>query len=193
MQRWLLRIEACHTVVSKVSDMSRFNIEIAHVLSDDGTFPNSSLPVVIYRDVFSGDVELAAGFENTFTANGWIDTWRNGIYDYHHYHSTSHEVLGIARGTVTVHLGGPHGRLFELSTGDAVVIPAGVSHKNVGSSEDLLVVGAYPDGTSPDMRYVREGERPEADENIARVPLPSSDPIDGVRGRLLAAWMTDPS
>ncbi len=174
--------------------MSQSRTIVAEALPDDGAFPNSALPVLVYRTALGTDhTDLAAAFEKTFAASGWTDAWRNGIYDYHHYHSTAHEVLGIARGTVTVHLGGPNGRYFDLSAGDAVVIPAGVSHKNVGSTADLLVVGAYPDGTSPDMRYGRDGERPEADERIARVPLPAADPIEVATGSLLIKWRVNES
>jgi uncharacterized protein YjlB len=35
--------------------------------------------------------------EDLFDENGWGDSRRNGIYDYVHYHSRIHEVLGIAR------------------------------------------------------------------------------------------------
>jgi uncharacterized protein YjlB len=162
---------------------------IAAALSDDGTFPNNDFPALIYRAAIEiADGDPASAFERMFAAHGWTDSWRNGIYDYYHYHSTAHEVLGIARGGVKVHLGGPHGAVFELSTGDVVVIPAGVSHKNVGSSDDLLVVGAYPHGTSADMCYGRPGERPAADENIARVPLPEHDPVSEADGHLLRHW-----
>jgi hypothetical protein len=89
---------------------------------------------------------------------------------------------------VKVHLGGPHGRIVDLSAGDVVVIPAGVSHKNVGCSDDLLVVGAYPAQTSPDMCYGKPAERPAADERIARVPLPPQDPVEGHDGPLASQW-----
>ena len=159
------------------------------VLHDDGTVPNSSLPVVIYRAAVKPDArDPAATFERVFEENGWGGTWRNGIYDSHHYHSTTHEVLGLARGRVKVQLGGPKGRMFDLEAGDVVVLPAGTAHKNLGASDDLLVVGAYPVGQEPDMNYGRAGERPQADERIACVPLPESDPVGGGDGPLLAAW-----
>lgn len=159
------------------------------VLPDDGIFPNNSLPVVIVKQaVEPKGKDPASAFEETFEANGWSGTWRNGIYDYHHYHATAHEVLGIARGSVTVHLGGPNGKMFELQAGDVVILPAGVSHKNIGQRNELLVVGAYPKGQEADMNYGRPGERPKADENIARVPLPDADPLFGKGGPLSAHW-----
>lgn len=36
--------------------------------------------------------------EKVFNVNGWGDAWRNGIYDFVHYHSMTHEVLGVAQG-----------------------------------------------------------------------------------------------
>ena len=76
---------------------------------DDGLVPNHPRwPLIIYR----GAVELderhdpAAVIEDLFEANGWGDTWRDGIYDYVHYHAKIHEVLGVARGKGRVRFGG---------------------------------------------------------------------------------------
>jgi uncharacterized protein YjlB len=163
---------------------------VAKRLSDDGTFPNNErLPALIYRDafVFSGD-DPAATIERVFLRNGWGGSWRNGIYDYHHYHSTAHEVLGVAAGTARVQLGGDGGAEFEVQAGDAIVIPAGVAHKNLGSTSDFLVVGAYPAGQEWDMMYGRADERPRADRNIEQTPLPEADPIFGAKGPLIAKW-----
>lgn len=164
---------------------------IAVRLADDGTFPNNeSLPLLVYRAAVDlPDRDPAAAFESIFHANGWANGWRDGIYPYHHYHSTAHEVLGVARGSARVQLGGDlNGRSFEVRAGDVIVIPAGVAHKNLGSSDDFEVVGAYPAGQDWDMNVGSPDERPRADHHIARVPLPRTDPVYGARGPLAEQW-----
>ena len=150
-------------------------------LEDDGTFPNNRLPVLLWRNgiPIGDDVDGAATIEQRFQENDWGGSWRNGIFSYHHYHSTAHEVLGIARGNVRVMLGGPSGQEIELETGDVVLLPAGTSHRNLGASSDLLVIGAYPPGQHPDILRGDSGERPNADHNISRVALPDTDPVTG--------------
>jgi uncharacterized protein YjlB len=148
-------------------------------LADDGTFPNSRLPVLLWRGGLPGGAEVV---ERTFRDHGWVGTWRNGIFDYHHYHATAHEVLGIGRGRVTVRLGGPNGETLDLAAGDVVLLPAGTAHRNLGQSADLIVVGAYPPSQRPDMLRGDPGERPEADRHIAGVALPDTDPVTGAEG-----------
>jgi uncharacterized protein YjlB len=154
---------------------------------DDGRIPNSRLPVLVYARVV--DSEAGAGaYEKLFAAHGWSGAWRDGIYPFHHFHSTAHEVLGIARGSVEVMLGGPEGERFELRAGDVVVLPAGTGHCNLGSSPDLLVVGAYPNGMDWDLRRGDPAEHDEVLANIARVPPPDQDPVQGERGSLVELW-----
>jgi uncharacterized protein YjlB len=159
----------------------------AERLEDTGAFPNSRLPALVYRGVLSGG-NLAARFEALFGRNGWPGAWRNGLYSTHHYHSTAHEALGVYRGHVQLRLGGPAGTLLTLAAGDVAILPAGVAHKNEGQSDDFAVVGAYPAGTGPDMNYGEPGERPASDQNIARVPRPSRDPVTGEAGALTRLW-----
>jgi len=160
-------------------------------LDDDGTFPNSRLPVVLWRNGIPVQGHNGAGvIEQRFRDNGWQGTWRNGIFSYHHYHSTAHEVLGIGRGNVTVTLGGPSGERLELQAGDVVLLPAGAAHRNLGASGDLIVVGAYPPGPHPDILRGDPGDRPEADRNIATVALPGADPTTGQAGAP-DAWRGD--
>ncbi len=157
------------------------------VFSDDGTFPNSPLPVLIYGQAFSRDVE-AGDIENRFGDNDWPARWVDSIFTYHHYHSTAHEVLGVASGSARVMLGGPSGSIFTLERGDAVLIPAGVGHKLEDASTDFSVVGAYPPGQEWDILTGKPGEREMALHAIARVPLPMTDPVAGADGPLDGAW-----
>lgn len=156
-------------------------------LTDDGTFPNSQLPVLLWRGVIPPGGDAAETIENRFRANGWGGSWRDGIFTWHHYHSTAHEVLGIARGSVIVQLGGPHGETLDLEKGDVALLPAGTAHCNTEQTDDLLVIGAYPPGQHPDLLRGDPGERPNADRNIAAVSLPKSDPVTG-ETHTPAAW-----
>ncbi len=158
-----------------------------HLLSDDGLIPNSSLPLVLYRAVLPADAGPAA-FERLFAGCGWTGSWRDGIYPFHHYHSTSHEVLGVYRGAASVQFGGEKGVAIEVAAGDVVAVPAGVGHKRLRASPDLGVVGAYPRGCAPDLRRGLRGERPAADAAIAAVPVPESDPVHGADGPLPRLW-----
>ena len=154
---------------------------ISKILGDDGIFPNNStLPLVLYRQAVElPDQDPASAFEALFTKNKWPAAWRNGIFSFHHYHSTAHEVLGIYGGEAEVQLGGENGIVLTITSGDVVVIPAGVAHKKLSSSRDFTVVGAYPVQQRPDTCYGKPGERPGADENIKRVNQPNADPVFG--------------
>jgi uncharacterized protein YjlB len=163
-------------------------VETYH-FADDGVVPNNPvLPLVVYRGALAEEGDRASQCEAMFARNGWPDGWRNGIYGHHHYHSTAHEVLGIAAGSARVRLGGEGGQSVELNTGDVVVIPAGVAHKREWASADLLVIGAYLEGQRPDINRADAAAHDRALANIARVPLPESDPVTGGPGPLLACW-----
>lgn len=156
---------------------------------DDGKIPNSKFPLLLYRNAFTERNRAGAEWlEKKFATNNWTNSWRNGVYSFHHYHSTSHEVLGIYSGTALLHLGGELGNKIEVHAGDIIVIPAGVGHKNLGS-ENLGVVGAYPEGRNWDLNRGLEGERPRADQNIAGLPIPSTDPLLGKDGGLISHWL----
>ena len=158
--------------------------------ADDGIFPNSELPLLVYTQIpAASDVNPAEWFEKCFEANGWPPAWRAGIYSFHHYHSTAHEALGVCQGQASIAMGGPSGILLDVCAGDVVVIPAGVAHKCVTASADFLVLGAYPSGQQWDMHAGRPGERPGTDANIRRVALPPADPLYGPRGDLVHLWV----
>ncbi len=158
--------------------------------ADDGAIPNNpALPCLVYPGALALPKEdPAAACEAVFAANQWGGLWRNGIFTYHHYHSDAHEALAIARGSAQVRFGGEQGETLTVRAGDVVVIPAGVGHKNLTASADLLVVGGYPSGQSPDLQRGAHTERPDVIQNIAQVPLPSADPVYGESGPLMSAW-----
>lgn len=153
-------------------------------LKADKPFPNNTLPVRLYRGAVEGD-DLASTIEQLFQRNGWQGTWRNGIFDYHHFHATAHEVLGCSRGWVEVLLGGPNGEVVKLTAGDIALLPAGTSHQNVGHSNDYQIIGGYPPGQSADMEYGDDDHWDDVLESISKVPLPATDPVSGeeLKGR----------
>ena len=153
---------------------------------DDGGIPNSPLPVLIYHEV--DEAGEAARCESLFARHGWLGAWRDGVFSFHHFHSTAHEVLGIVAGSAAVVLGGPRGRRFEVERGDVLVLPAGTGHCNDGSTADLLVVGAYPEGMDWDIRRGDPAEHDEAVRNIHAVPPPRADPVQGADGPLIELW-----
>ena len=159
-----------------------------YFLQDDGKIPNNKLPLLFYKNVFQERGNAGAEWiEKKFAENNWTNSWRNGVYDYHHYHSNTHEVLGIYSGSALLQLGGEKGQQVEVAAGDIIVIPAGVGHKNL-RSENFSLVGAYPNGRDHDMNYGKEGERPEVDKNIAGVPVPDRDPLLGKEGGVPEIW-----
>jgi len=163
------------------------------VFKDDGAVPNNpALPALVYQRAIDlagvGDPE--SEIERRFAENGWgRDQWRNGIYPFTHYHSMIHEVLGIARGTVRVQLGGERGEVMEFSPGDVIVLPAGTGHRRLSASRNLVVIGGYPpEGTYNLCRAEHPAERTKALRTIPEVPLPTSDPVAGASGPLLSLW-----
>lgn len=160
-----------------------------YYFKDDGAIPNNSrLPTVLYKKVLAFEQGDPAAVQQMFKRNRWTGSWVNGIYSYHHYHSTAHEVLAVTRGNATVQFGGEKGKALHMEAGDLVVIPAGVGHCLLESSPGFQVVGAYPDGQNWDLCTGDPGERPGVLRNIRSVPLPVFDPVTGAKEPLLVHW-----
>ena len=153
------------------------------VFEDDGLVPNNPMPFVVYKQVLNvANDQPEKTIEDLFGANGWGDMWRDGIFDYLHYHATVHEALGIARGHARVQFGGDHGQEVEVRAGDVAILPAGTGHQCLSASPDFSVVGAYPPG--PKMQVTRptpENYR-KAIKTIPEVKLPRTDPVRGPDG-----------
>jgi len=175
-----------------VSDLVRTRKATLFRFADDGETPNNpKWPFVIYRSPVNlrGDFDPAAIFEDLFASHGWTDSWRDGIYDFLHFHTHRHEVLGIARGSVQVAFGGAKGKHLRLKAGDVVILPAGTGHRRIEASDDLLVVGAYPQNSGAyDQPRPKEADHRQAVRNIARVARPNADPVYGSQRPLTAIW-----
>ena len=156
---------------------------------DDGLVPNNPMPLLLYKQAIDVDSDHPEKtIEGLFGANGWGDMWRDGIYDYLHYHATVHEALGIARGHARVRFGGNSGKEFEISAGDVAILPAGTGHQCLSASRDFSVIGAYPPGAKMHVTLPTPENHRKALETIPKVKLPNSDPVMGENGPLVRLW-----
>jgi uncharacterized protein YjlB len=160
------------------------------IFGDDGLVPNNSLPFLVYKGAVDvGGAQPEKAIEDMFGANGWgQDIWRNGIFDYLHYHATVHEALGVARGTARVRFGGDNGKEFDLAPGDVAILPAGTGHQCISASGDFSVVGGYPPGPKMQVTRPTPENHAKALTTIPDVPLPTSDPMHGEDGPLVRLW-----
>ncbi len=162
---------------------------LSFIFGDDGLVPNNPMPFLVYRGAIAVDnAHPEKTIEGLFGANGWGEMWRNGVYDFLHYHATVHEALGVARGRARVRFGGDRGRALEISAGDVAILPAGTGHQCLAASSDFCVIGAYPPG--PRMQITRptpENHR-KALQTIPKVKVPSTDPVRGENGPLVTLW-----
>jgi uncharacterized protein YjlB len=84
-----------------------------HVLRGNGRIPNSRLPLLIYRSAFeTSPVEMEAMFRE----NEWPPDWHSsfGVYPRHHFHSDTHELIAVTRGTLV----GRFGSVLRFTTFD---------------------------------------------------------------------------
>lgn len=162
---------------------------IALVFEDDGLVPNNPLPFLVYQGAVMLDPRHPEEtVETLFEANGWGGTWRNGVYDYLHYHATVHEVLGVARGHARVRFGGHEGRVLQIKAGDVAILPAGTGHQCIEASGDFCVIGAYPPGAKMEITRATAENHTKALQTIPKVALPPSDPVTGKDGALMRLW-----
>jgi uncharacterized protein YjlB len=162
---------------------------LAVVFEDDGLVPNNPMPFLVYKaavDVANDHPEKT--IEELFAGNGWGAMWRNGVYNYLHYHATVHEVLGVARGHARVRFGGDKGKEFEIAPGDIAILPAGTGHQCLSASADFRVVGAYPPGPAMHVTRPTPENHAKALKTIPEVKVPKTDPVRGEDGPLVRLW-----
>ncbi|MFZ2144352.1 MAG: cupin domain-containing protein [Xanthobacteraceae bacterium] len=153
---------------------------------DDGVTPHHPRwPLLVLRRAvrLPRSLDPAAVFEDIFERNGWSGSWRDGVYDYLHYHSRIHEVMGVARGTAKVRFGGEHGRTIKLSAGDVAILPAGTGHQCIAASKTFLVVGAYPQTGTYDECVPTTASHKRNLARVRKVPRPSKDPFSALMAR----------
>lgn len=163
-----------------------------HWSKPQGMLPNSRFPLLVHRNAIPGGGEDAV--QKRFRANGWSNNWRYpGIYTYHHFHSTTHECLGCGRGWMEVVLFGEGGVTVRVEAGDVIVLPAGVSHCMTGNSDDIQMVGGYPDGRDWDnvqQALLDADSHRDAAKRIMMLPIPARDPATG---EPMHHWLDAPS
>ncbi|SNS24006.1 Uncharacterized protein YjlB [Tardiphaga sp. OK246] len=174
-----------------LSGLVRTRRPVSIMFSDDGLVPNNPrFPLLLYRGavcVASKKFKAATIMDAVFADNGWGRSWRDTVYDFVHYHSQVHEVLGVTQGSAVLEFGGPKGRVITVEAGDAVILPAGTGHRLIKASRGFQVVGAYPeDGKYDECTDSRD--RPVAMKQIAKVRRPGKDPVYGSRGPLVKLW-----
>jgi uncharacterized protein YjlB len=113
-----------------------------------GHFLNSTvsdLPVVHYHpfESNSGTVE-PSDVEALVTKHGFEPQWRYSMFDFDHFHSTTHELLVPFRGRATIVLGGME--RLDVRAGDVLLLPAGVAHRAERAEDGFCMVGSYPAG-----------------------------------------------
>jgi len=162
---------------------------LAIVFEDDGLVPNNILPFLIYQGAVTLDPKQPERtIENLFEANNWGGTWRNGVYDFLHYHATVHEVLGVARGHARVRFGGDRGQELDIKAGDIAILPAGTGHQCIKASDDFCVIGAYPPGSKMEITRATPANHAKALKTIPNVARPAADPVTGRHGALMRLW-----
>ena len=184
-----------------------------HLLKEDGGNPNNdALPLIVYRGAVDvGGTAPESAVERAFGKNDWGDGFRGDTYPFHHYHSTAHEVVGGARGKARLQFGGARGPVVDVRAGDAVLIPAGVTHCRLDDAPGYASVGAYPPGQKPDLCVLSEADAetarrrgdteglelkvvegdalPATRAAVAGTPLPATDPVAGSTGPVAELWL----
>jgi uncharacterized protein YjlB len=73
-------------------------IPLTFVFEDDGLVLNNRLPLAVYPQAIKiGAEHPEKTIEGLFGSHQWGEMWRNGVYDFLHYHATVNEAMASAR------------------------------------------------------------------------------------------------
>lgn len=162
---------------------------ISKTLKANGYSPNNaSVPLLIFKKALLLKNSTIKDVKKLLKKNKWHKIWVDSVYDYHHYHSNTHEMLIVFTGKAKLQIGGVRGRVFIVSQGDVIFFPAGVSHKKISSTNDFQTIGAYPYHIKYNMIYLKLKDYYSAVSSIQKVKLPKTDPIYGKNGLLFKYW-----
>ncbi|KAF7597613.1 hypothetical protein BBP40_000091 [Aspergillus hancockii] len=152
--------------------------------------PNTSIqskPLLIYHGAFEASAnELQAHLEKI----GEVEPqWVYTMYKQTHFHSTTHEILGVVSGRARLCFGGEaNPDRFEptVEKGDLIIVPAGVGHRLLDDlgPQSFKMVGAYPIGKQWDMCY-GQSDKEEQVKAIERLDWFHADPLYGADGPVL--------
>jgi len=152
--------------------------------------PNTSIqskPLMVYHGAFNA---TAAELTRRLKSIGEVvPQWEYTMYSQTHFHSTTHEVLGVVAGRARLCFGGEEnpGR-FEptVQRGDLIIVPAGVGHRLLNDEGDVpfKMVGAYPPQKEWDMCYGKPGEETKV-QGIQNLEWFHQDPLYGKDGPVL--------
>jgi uncharacterized protein YjlB len=161
-------------------------LETWHAPPGDRIPNNPRFPVVIYHGIDAAAAG-AGSARRLFAEHRWGGSWVDGVFDFHHFHSTSHEALAVVAGEATLELGGPQGESFHVAAGDVLVLPAGTGHRRASARAGFTVVGAYPAGQE-DYDLLRGDDPAEVEGARQRIAALGPPPEDPVGGEGVAEW-----
>jgi uncharacterized protein YjlB len=150
--------------------------------------PNTSIqnkPLLIYHSAFIASAsQLSARLKEI---NEVVPQWQYPMYRRGHFHSTSHEVLGVISGRAFLCFGGEQNPMRVqpwVQAGDLIVVPAGVAHQLLQDPDgDFSMLGSYPQGKHWDMCYGVESEdEAKITKAIAQQAWFDRDPLYGDDG-----------
>ncbi|KAI9923821.1 hypothetical protein ASPWEDRAFT_27862 [Aspergillus wentii DTO 134E9] len=154
--------------------------------------PNTSIqskPLMVYHGAFDATPdELTAHLEEVGEV---VPQWVYSMYSQTHFHSTTHEVLGVVSGRARLCFGGDENpKRFEptVQRGDFIIVPAGVGHRLLeeldAGEERFKMVGSYPYQKEWDMCYGQPGEEAKV-KGIQWLRWFRQDPFFGADGPAL--------